>query len=393
MTTQTTAQMTALAHLIAARIAAGGPITLADYMAECLLHPTHGYYATRDPFGTGGDFTTAPEISQMFGELLGLCLAQVWLDQGAPGRIVLAELGPGRGTLMADALRATARVPGFHAALSVHLVEASAHLRQVQAATLAGHAPVWHDSIATLPDAPLYLMANEFFDALPIRQFRRVPEGWVEHLVGFAPHPNPPHKGEGAGSAGWDRMATLSGDGQSGTLFLGQSSPTNPPDLRPRLADTVPGDVVELCPALPAIVAELGTRIARHGGAALVVDYGGWRSLGDTFQALRQHRPVDPFAEPGLADLTAHVDFEAIARAASPAQCSAMVTQGALLAALGIAARAEKLAKSLQGAALTSHLAAFHRLTDPSEMGNLFKAIALYPEDAAVPAGFLPNDA
>ena len=385
--------MTPLAALIAARIVAAGPITLADYMADCLLHPAHGYYATHDPFGASGDFTTAPEISQMFGELLGLALAQAWLDQGAPPRITLAELGPGRGTLMADALRATFKVPGFHAALSLHLVEASAHLRQVQAATLATHQPQWHDSVTTLPDVPLFLLANEFFDALPIRQFRRVPKGWAETLVGLAPHPTPPHRGEGAGLAGPDLWSVPAPEAATGLLCPGLSAPVNPPDLRHRLADTAPGDVVELCPALPAIIAGIASRIARHGGAALVVDYGGWRSRGDTFQALRQHLMVDPFAEPGLADLTAHVDFQAIAMAATPAKCSPMLTQGALLRHLGIGARTEKLAAGLHGDALASHLAAFHRLTDPTEMGNLFKAVALYPEGAAVPAGFQSHDA
>lgn len=352
--------MTPLGRIIADRIRATGPITLADYMADCLMHPTHGYYATRDPFGAAGDFTTAPEISQMFGELLGLCLAQAWLDQGSPEPPVMAELGPGRGTLMKDMLRSTARVPGFHAALSVHLVEASPHLRQVQAATLAGIAPVWHDSAATLPDAPLFLIANEFFDALPIRQFRRTRKGWCEYLVG------------------------LTGE----TLLPGLSPPLPEATLGHRLKDAAPGEVVEICPALPAIITELAERIARHGGAAVMVDYGGWQSRGDTFQALRHHVPTDPLAEPGLADLTAHVDFAAIAAAAPPISCSAMMTQGALLARLGIDLRAERLALALHGPALTSHLAAFHRLTDPLEMGHLFKAIALYPKGALIPPGF-----
>ena len=230
---------------------------------------------------------------------------------------------------------------------------------------MATHQPQWHDSVTTLPDAPLFLLANEFFDALPIRQFRRLQGGWAEHLVGV----------------------------EAGQLRPGLSAPVNPPELRYRLADTAVGDVVELCPALPAIIAGVAFRIARHGGAALVVDYGGWRSRGDTFQALRQHVPVDPFAEPGLADLTAHVDFQAIALSASPALCSEVLTQGALLSRLGIAARAEKLAASVQGDALASHLAAFHRLTDPSEMGNLFKTVALYPEGAPLPAGFQLHDA
>jgi NADH dehydrogenase [ubiquinone] 1 alpha subcomplex assembly factor 7 len=174
--------MTALADILLARIAATGPMRLAEYMAECLLHPLHGYYATRDPFGAAGDFTTSPEISQMFGELLGLCLAQTWLDQGAPAPFTLAELGPGRGTLMADVLRATKGVPGFHAGLQVVLVEASAHLQGVQRATLGDVR--WVDDVQGLPDQPLFLLANEFFDALPIRQFTRVDAGWAETVVG-----------------------------------------------------------------------------------------------------------------------------------------------------------------------------------------------------------------
>ena len=178
--------MTPLGAQIAAQIAATGPISLADYMATCLMHPEHGYYATRDPLGERGDFTTAPEISQMFGELTGLCLAQCWLDQGAPAPFVLAELGPGRGTLMADLLRATRGVPGFHEGLRLHLVEGSPVLRDAQARRLADAAPSWHDSADTLPDMPLFLVANEFFDALPIRQFERGADGWHERVVGLA---------------------------------------------------------------------------------------------------------------------------------------------------------------------------------------------------------------
>lgn len=352
--------MTALADLLAARIAASGPITLADYMADCLLHPQHGYYATRDPFGAGGDFTTAPEISQMFGELLGLSLAQAWLDQGAP-TFTLAELGPGRGTLMADVLRATRGVPGFHAAARVHLVEASATLRGVQRRTLGDHAVTWAESAQDLPhDAPLFLLANEFFDALPIRQFTRQGQGWAETVVGL----------------------------RDGRLTLGRSTPAPLAALAHRLTDTRDGDVVELCPAAVPIVAEIGQRIAQNGGAAIIVDYGDWRSLGDTFQALKDHRYTDPLANPGEADLTAHVDFAALAAAAAPARASRMVTQGALLDRLGIQARSARLAQGLTGAALTSHLKATRRLTDPAEMGSLFKALALYRDSP--PAGFDP---
>jgi NADH dehydrogenase [ubiquinone] 1 alpha subcomplex assembly factor 7 len=349
--------MTALAGLLAARIRATGPITLADYMAEALMHPAHGYYATRDPFGAAGDFTTAPEISQMFGELIGLCLAQAWRDQGAPARIVLAELGPGRGTLMADALRATAGVAGFHAALRLHLVEASAALRAAQGRLLPQ--AVWAAGVEHLPEGPLFLIANEFLDALPVRQFVRAGALWRERMVGLS----------------------------EGRLAFGLAPPAPVAALAHRLADTAEGDVVEICPALPAIIGEIGRRIAAQGGAALIIDYGGWRSRGDTLQALSRHRAADPLAAPGEADLTGHVDFEAVARAAAPAQVTAMTPQGAFLCALGIGLRAEALARGLSGAARDSHLAALHRLTDPGQMGHLFKVMGLYPDGAPPPPG------
>ncbi len=349
---------TPLARRIAARIAATGPITLADYMADCLLDPDHGYYATREPFGTAGDFTTAPEISQMFGELMGLSLAQAWLDQGAPSPFTLAEIGPGRGTLMADLLRATRGVPGFHAAMRVVLVEASPRLRDVQAEKLAAFQVAWADDIAALPEAPLFLIANEFFDALPIRQFTRAGDAWRETMV------------------------TLDGERLSPALGAPMAQPT----LAPRLADTTEGEVVEICPAAGPIMAEISARIRRHGGAALIVDYGGWLSRGDTFQALARHRFADPFATPGEADLTAHVDFAALAAAAAPAAC-AYATQGTVLTRLGIAARADRLAAGMQGPALDAHRAATRRLTGADEMGSLFKVLAIHPPGTPCPPG------
>ena len=353
---------TPLAARLIAQIAATGPIGVDAYMAACLLDPAHGYYATREPFGSAGDFTTAPEISQMFGELLGLCLAQSWRDQGAPGRVVLAELGPGRGTLMADVLRATRGVPGFHDAAALHLVEASPRLRAIQAQTLAGHAPRWHDSVASLPEAPLFLLANEFFDALPIRQFLRVQNLWAERRIGLA----------------------------EGRLAFGLGPPGPLADLAPRLADTRPGDLVETCPGAAPIMAELGARIARHGGAALIVDYGGWSGTGDTLQALHTGRPADPLAQPGQADLTAHVQFAPLAAAAhsAGARASRLTPQGLLLQRLGIDARAERLAQGLSGAPLASHRAAHRRLTDPAEMGTLFQALAVTAPQAPLPPGF-----
>lgn len=350
--------MTPLADLLIRRIAVTGPITLADYMAECLLHPAHGYYTSRTPFGTAGDFTTAPEISQMYGEMLGLCLAQSWLDQGAPGRFTLAELGPGRGTLMADVLRATTRVAGFHAAAKVVLMEASPALRAQQSKALGVHPARWIDHANDLPDAPLFLLANEFFDALPIRQFTRIGDAWAETVVGV----------------------------RDDALTLGRADPTPLAMLAPRLADTTLGDVVEVCPAAAPVMARIGGLIADHGGLALIADYGGWVSRGDTFQAMRAHAYADPMSTPGQADLTAHVDFAALAKAALPTR-SAFAPMGGVLMALGMAARAEVLARGLTGAARESHLAAYHRLTDPAEMGSVFKMLAVFA--GIPPPGFV----
>ena len=261
---------------------------------------------------------------------------------------------------MGDILRATRAVPGFHAAVAVHLVETSPALRAVQAETLGRSDVTWHESVEALPDAPLYLVANEFFDALPLRQVERA-EGdqWHERCVGM----------------------------QEGALIPGLSEATPLPALAHRLEDTRPGDVVEFSAPAQAVAATLGAKINAQGGAAVIVDYGDWRSLGDTFQALKGHEPVDPFATPGAADLTAHVDFEALALAA-PCAHSRLTPQGVFLERLGITQRAQALAKGLSGEALNQHITAHRRLTHPQEMGTLFKAMALYPEGAAPPPGF-----
>lgn len=354
---------TPLADLLRRRIATTGPLRLADYMADCLLHPVHGYYTQSQPFGRGGDFITAPEISQMFGELLGLWLAQSWLDQGAPARFTLAEAGPGRGTLMADILRATRGVPGFHQAAAVHLIEASPKLRDQQRAALAGYEVTWGDSLDALPEAPLWLVANEFLDALPVRQFMRTEGGWSETMV------------------------TLN----EAALALARGPEAPVAALSHRMDDTRPGDVVEICPAVPDITTAVSRRIAAHGGAALIVDYGNWRSRGDTVQAMRDHRYCGIFNSPGQADLTAHVDFEPVAAVAASLGLRPWgpVGQGDLLRALGIEARSAKLAAGLSGAPLQTHLAATRRLTDAAEMGTLFKALALLPPSAPSPAGFI----
>ncbi|MBV1902633.1 MAG: SAM-dependent methyltransferase [Marinosulfonomonas sp.] len=352
--------MSPLGEILRRRIAQNGPISIADYMAECLMHPQHGYYTTRPVFGVAGDFTTAPEISQMFGELLGLSLAQCWIDQGQPDRFILAEAGPGRGTLMADILRATANIPGFHDGAEIHLIEVSKRLRKVQRATLQGHDVTWLDTIDALPDAPLFLVANEFFDALPIRQFTRDARGWREHQIGL----------------------------DNDDLVLGLSAPAPIGLLDHRLDDTTPGDIVEVCPAAGPIIAQIANRISTSGGAALIVDYGEPRSLGDTFQAVAEHQPVGVLENPGQADLSAHVDFENLTKAAHGVSVSDLVPQGVLLERLGIAQRAQHLAANLTGAALESHVAAHRRLTHPDEMGTLFKAIAVFPNDLLPPPGF-----
>lgn len=348
-----------LRALLISQIAANGPMRLDDYISTCLLHPRHGYYTTRTPFGASGDFITAPEISQMFGELIGLSLAQAWLDQGAPDAFTLAELGPGRGTLMADALRAGARVKGFSQAAQIILLEASHALRKVQADTLQGHAPRWVDTIDELPAQPTFIIANEFFDALPIRQFVRNGAHWRERQVGV----------------------------QDGALAFGLGPAQPQPALSHRMADTKDGDLIEDCAAAAPILTTVTARIAAHGGGALIFDYGDWRSLGDTLQAVQDHAPTDPLSAPGHADLTAHVDFEALLAATQGCTASRITPQGVFLERLGITARAQALADNLTGAALDTHVAAHRRLTHPAEMGNLFKTFGIVPNGAAMLPG------
>ncbi len=365
--------MSALEEIIKAQIRRTGPMSIADYMSLCLLHPAHGYYTTRRPIGAEGDFTTAPEISQMFGEMLGLWLVQSWRDQGSPAPFLLAEPGPGRGTLMADMLRVARNVPGFLEAAEIWLIEASPTLRQEQLRRLADHRIHHAPALAELPEGPLFLVANEFFDALPIRQYIRTSGGWRERMVGL----------------------------RAGTLVMGLS-PELPLDRLDEIhADTCEGDMVEVNIPAVEITAEIARRINTHGGAALLVDYGENGSRGDSFQAVRAHQKVNPLGAPGQADLTAHVDFAALARAARQAtegqtaeglRISGPLAQGVFLERLGITARAEALARQMRGEALENHVAAHRRLTHPQEMGSLFKVLALSPNDTPPPAGFDEND-
>ncbi len=347
-----------LEDLLIARIAAQGPMTVAEYMAECLLHPRYGYYATQDPLGARGDFITAPEISQMFGELIGLCLAQAWFDQGRPTPFTLAEAGPGRGTLMADLLRAAAQVPGFVDAAQITLIEASKPLRAIQTETLAEYEVAWVEGFDALPDQPLFFVANEFFDALPIRQFLRDGAQWRERQVGLS----------------------------DGRLSFGVGPAQPQPALDHRLEDTRDGDLIEDCAAAAPAMDAVGRRIMEQGGVGLIIDYGDWRSLGDTLQAVQKHGPVDPLTTPGRADLTAHVDFEALAQA-TPSKFTRVTPQGVFLERLGITQRAQALAAKLGGDSLDQLIQAHRRLTHPDEMGQLFKVMGLYPDAHLPPPG------
>lgn len=304
------------------------------------------YYASHDPFQ---DFTTSPEISQVFGESLGAWAAVTWEAMGRPDRVVLAELGPGRGTLMQDAWRTIRAVsPGFAVASSLHLVETSPRLRALQAERLAA---TWHDDVQLLPPGPLILLANEFLDALPIRQFVRRGAAWTERWVE---------------------------DGR----FVEQetASPARPAN----------GDVLEIGEAGEAVIAAVAARLASAGGVALFIDYGASGGGGDTLQAIRGARPADPLACPGAADLTAHVDFAALARVASGAGAAVHgpIPQGMFLARLGLHQRAFRLAQGQQPGRASAILAAAERLAEPVHMGRLFKAMAVTHPDFPVPAGF-----
>ena len=341
---------TPLAEKIRWLIEADGPMSVAAYMAHCLGDPEHGYYATRDPFGAAGDFVTAPEVSQMFGEIVGAWLVHVWGLAGGPSPVRLVELGPGRGTLMADILRVSARRPDFTAAISVHLVETSPVLRAKQAATLAasGHRADWHDSFSDVPPGPVLLVANEFFDALPIRQFIRIKGRWRERVIGL----------EGA-----SRLS----------FGLG-------PGILDQRREAPAGAILEVSPAREGLTADLARRIAAEGGAALIVDYGYTQGgPGETLQAVRGHAFADPLATPGEADLTAHVDFAALAASAAGAGAAVHgpVTQSRFLVSLGLLDRAGRLVAAADEVTREAIRTAVERLTGPDQMGELFNVLAI----------------
>jgi NADH dehydrogenase [ubiquinone] 1 alpha subcomplex assembly factor 7 len=352
---------------IARRIRAEGPLSIAAYMAMALHDPEDGYYARRDPIGAKGDFITAPEVSQVFGELVGVWCALTWHQLGRPDPVILAELGPGRGALIGDLLRAAATVPEFRRALRLYLVERSAVLRAVQERRLERFQPVWLPGLEDLPDGPLLLVANEFLDALPIRQFARRGVHWAERMVAI--------------------------DEQDRLVFVDrQASPLARLLIPDTLRDSArQGDIVEICPAALTLAAGLGARFSHQPGAALFIDYGYFPSApGPTLRALQRHREVSVLAAPGTADLSAHVDFSAFARAARDggADTHGPMPQGRFLTALGVEVRLAALAAQATPAQRQTLERGVERLLDPSEMGTLFRAIALVSPGLPPPPGF-----
>jgi NADH dehydrogenase [ubiquinone] 1 alpha subcomplex assembly factor 7 len=334
-----------------------GPMPVWRYMQLCLMHPEHGYYVSRDPLGREGDFTTSPEVSQMFGELLGLWAASVWKTIGSPQTLRLVELGPGRGTMMADALRALRVVPPLHEKLSVHLVEINPVLREKQKATLSGvNSIAWHDSLDEVPEGPSIIFANEYFDVLPVHQALRRENGWHERTV--------------------ELDAT-------GRLVFGASADPIPrfEVLLPPLVRAAPvGAVFEWRP--DSEMMKIATRVRDQDGAALIIDYGHLRSdAGDTFQAVARHTFTDPLKAPGQADVTAHVDFQALARAVEDvgARAHGPVTQGAFLRSLGIEMRAATLMAQASPEVSEDISGALKRLTGGGldGMGSMFKVLGV----------------
>jgi SAM-dependent MidA family methyltransferase len=350
-------------------ISIAGPMPIAQYMATCLCHPVHGYYMTRDPFGAAGDFVTAPEISQMFGELIGLWASAVWRQMGSPENIRLVELGPGRGTMMADALRAAKVIPAFHSAIVAHLVEVSPALQQLQRKTLEplGVPLVWHQALEEVPEGPAIILANEFFDALPVHQAIKQEDGWHERVV----------------------MVDRNGNFTLGALL--SPLPHLEKLLPARVRNALPGDIFEW--RTDSVALEIGRRVRHAGGAALVIDYGHFASeIGDTVQAVGEHAYANPLVAPGLVDLTAHVDFQSLAEAAESigARIHGPLHQGEFLRRLGIQTRAAALKANAPREKASEIDGQVERLTGTGarRMGMLFKVLGIGDPKLGVLPGF-----
>lgn len=358
--------MTQLARHIADLIRQDGPQPLDVFMDLALAHPEHGYYRTRDPLGAKGDFTTAPEISQMFGELLGLWSVDMWQKLGSPAEFNLIEFGPGRGTLMADAIRAAKLVPAFCDAAKIVFLETSPALRAEQKKRVPE--AVWIDRIEALPEGPSLILANEFFDALPIKQFEKTESGWHERYVTLSP-------------SDVDSAPTFQ--------FCLADTLADPSRIPGEVRDAAEGSISETCPLGQEIMDRVCKHLHMHSGAALIIDYGHAHSAaGDTFQALKDHDFADPLAHPGEADLTAHVDFQALTKGVPANLVYGPTTQGAFLKALGIDARAAALTAKATERQTRDLKAALKRLTAPDAMGSLFKVMSVTSSGLPAPAGF-----
>ncbi|MEZ0019150.1 class I SAM-dependent methyltransferase [Sinorhizobium fredii] len=357
-----------LADKIKALIRTNGPISVTDYFSLCLADPQYGYYRVREPFGRAGDFTTAPEISQLFGEMIGIFLVHAWQEHGSPAQVIIAEIGPGRGTMMSDILRVVGRLaPGLYAAADVHLVETSERLRKVQAETLASHDGNihWHASFDSLPPGFLLLAANELFDAIPIRQFVRTAQGFRERMVGL--------------------------DADDELTFAAGVAGIDPSLLPTPAQSAAEGTIFEAAPARDAVMAALCERLRAAAGTAVLIDYGHLATgYGDTLQAVRNHRYDPPLANPGRADLTSHVDFEQLALRAKAEglQVNGLAHQGDFLIGLGLLDRAAALGRDKDLATQESIRDDVKRLAGAGagKMGELFKVLAVSsPEVALAP--------
>ncbi|OBQ70096.1 class I SAM-dependent methyltransferase [Mesorhizobium erdmanii] len=355
--------MTRLKTRIVDLIEALGPLPVNEYMALCLFDPADGYYTTREPFGAAGDFVTAPEISQMFGELVAVWLYQAWAAIGRPMPVTVAEIGPGRGTLMKDMLRTLSRLdPDLANGAAFVMVETSPRLAEIQKQTL-GATPFtvqWHETIETLPHQPLLIVGNELFDAIPIRQFVRAGTGWRERMVGL--------------------------DDDNALSFFAGAGSVDATLLPVDAAEAPQGAIVEVAPARTALMAAIAERMARNGGAGLFLDYGHLQpGVGDTLQALRRHHHEDVLANPGEADITSHVDFAALAAVARGHGLDVhLSTQGYFLLGMGILERAGRLGADAGQAARDEISSAVERLAGPQAMGELFKVLAVMPRSVSV---------
>ena len=364
-----------LSQILARRIINGGAISVHEFMSEALNHPEHGYYTKSNPIGRSGDFITAPEISQMFGELIGIWCATTWLKIGKPKSFILMELGPGRGTLIVDALRALKKLPEFLKTMELHFVEINPQLKKTQEKLLSDFKITWHKKLSDIPQKPTIFIANEFFDALPIEQFFFRNKKWYRRKVDLAEKKY-----------------------QSEPKFTFIEEPSSLSDVDGQFvinSEWLNGSIFEFSPQSREVITKISKHINYYNGAALIVDYGYYEpNTNSTLQAIQRHKYVDVLNEPGCSDLTAHVDFKALSSIAkiNGISCWGPISQGSFLRRLGIETRADKLSVSASKETKESIKRAKQRLINEDQMGSLFKAMVLGRKSSYPFPGFLSND-